>query len=84
MNPKIKIVPKRETIPSFDPNAVAANYIEYYHSPKKAYKQEEITPKIISKIIKEVSQAVNKPVTVKIRKGFDDNSINATEFAKMA
>ncbi len=59
MNPKIKIVPKRETIPSFDPNAVAANYIEYYHSPKKAYKQEEITPKIISKIIKEVSKGIN-------------------------
>ena len=41
-------------------------------------------PGLAAKIIKEVSQAVNKPVTVKIRKGFDDNSINATEFAKMA
>ena len=32
---------------------------KYYHSPKKAYKQEEITPKIISKIIKEVSKGIN-------------------------
>lgn len=41
-------------------------------------------PGLAGKIIKSVSQAVNKPVSVKIRKGFDDNSINAVEFAIMA
>lgn len=39
---------------------------------------------LAAKIIKAVSSAVSKPVTVKIRKGFDDNSVNAVEFAKMA
>lgn len=29
-------------------------------------------------------KAVNKPVTVKIRKGFDDSSVNAVEIAKVA
>ena len=29
-------------------------------------------------------KAVKKPVTVKFRKGFNDQNINAVEFAKMA
>lgn len=36
------------------------------------------------KIIYAVSHAIKKPVTVKIRKGFDENSINAAELAKVA
>ena len=50
-----KIIPKQETRPSFDPNAVAVKYIEYYDSAKAAYSEDKITPKIISKILKEVS-----------------------------
>ncbi len=42
------------------------------------------TPELAAKIIKAVSSAISKPVTVKIRKGFDDNNINAVQFAKMA
>jgi nifR3 family TIM-barrel protein len=41
-------------------------------------------PKLAGKIIYAVSHAVKKPVTVKIRKGFDDESINAVEMAKIA
>jgi nifR3 family TIM-barrel protein len=41
-------------------------------------------PKLAGKIIYAVSHAVKKPVTVKIRKGFDDDSINAVEMAKIA
>ena len=37
-----------------------------------------------SGIIKNVSQAINVPLTVKFRKGYDDEHINAVEFAKMA
>jgi nifR3 family TIM-barrel protein len=40
--------------------------------------------KLAGEIIHAVSQAIKKPVTVKIRKGFDDNSINAVEMAKIA
>lgn len=40
--------------------------------------------KLASKIIKTVSNAISKPLTIKIRKGFDDSDINAVEFAKMA
>lgn len=35
-------------------------------------------------IIRRVSRAVSAPVTVKFRKGFDEEHINAVEFAKMA
>lgn len=42
------------------------------------------TPELAAKIIKAVSSAISKPVTVKIRKGFDDDCINAVQFAKMA
>lgn len=36
-----------------------------------------------AKIIKSVKNAVNLPVSVKFRKGWDNNSVNATDFAKM-
>lgn len=38
---------------------------------------------LAEKIIKACVQATSKPVTVKFRSGFDNNSINAIEFAKM-
>lgn len=41
-------------------------------------------PKKIGQIVKAVSSAVTKPVTIKIRKGFDQNSLNALEVAKIA
>ncbi len=40
-------------------------------------------PKLIGKIVKEVSSATKKPLTIKIRKGFDDDCINALEIAKI-
>ena len=42
------------------------------------------TPELASKIIKEVVRVAKKPVTVKFRMGWDNESINAVEFAKMA
>lgn len=41
-------------------------------------------PKQIGEIVKAVSSAVKKPVTIKIRKGFDENNITAIEAAKIA
>ena len=41
-------------------------------------------PKLVERIVAETVRAVKKPVTVKIRKGFDDNHINAVEIAKIA
>ena len=41
-------------------------------------------PKLAGEIISAVVKSVSKPVTVKIRKGFDDHSINAVEMAKIA
>lgn len=41
-------------------------------------------PALAGKIIRTVSSAVSKPVTVKIRKGFDDDHVNAVEMAKVA
>ena len=40
-------------------------------------------PKLAAKSVEKVVKAINKPVTVKIRKGFDDSCINAVELAKM-
>ena len=36
------------------------------------------------KVLEMMARVLKKPVTVKFRKGFDDNHINAVEFAKMA
>lgn len=41
-------------------------------------------PELVAEIVREVSRATTKPVTVKIRKGWDDESINAVEIAKIA
>lgn len=41
-------------------------------------------PKLAGEIISAVVKSISKPVTVKIRKGFDDNSVNAVEMAKIA
>jgi len=38
---------------------------------------------LASRIIKACVASTNKPITVKFRSGYDDNSINAVEFAKM-
>lgn len=40
-------------------------------------------PKLVEQIVKKVSSAIQKPVTVKIRKGFNDESVNAVEIAKI-
>lgn len=41
------------------------------------------TPELAGKIIESVVKAVDKPVTVKFRKGWDGGSVNAVEFAKV-
>ena len=40
-------------------------------------------PKLAGEIVKAVSSAVELPVTVKFRKGWDENSVNAVELAKI-
>lgn len=40
-------------------------------------------PKLAAEIVSEVKKATSKPVTVKFRKAFDENSINAVDFAKI-
>lgn len=42
------------------------------------------TPELAAEIIRKVSQASSKPLTVKFRKGFTEDTVNAVEFAKMA
>jgi nifR3 family TIM-barrel protein len=41
-------------------------------------------PKLVEKLLSGLVKAVKKPVTVKIRKGFDDTDINAVEIARIA
>lgn len=41
-------------------------------------------PKLVEEIITKTARAIRKPVTVKIRKGFDESHVNAVEIAKIA
>jgi nifR3 family TIM-barrel protein len=41
-------------------------------------------PKLVGEIVYELANRINKPVSVKIRKGFDDAHVNAVEIAKIA
>ena len=40
-------------------------------------------PKLVYDIVSAIVKAIQKPVTVKIRKGFDDEHVNAVEIAKI-
>lgn len=40
-------------------------------------------PKLIGEIVEKTVKAIKKPVTVKIRKGFDEDHVNAVEVAKI-
>lgn len=39
-------------------------------------------PKLAAEIVRKTAMAIKKPVTVKFRKGFNDDMVNAVEFAK--
>ncbi len=41
-------------------------------------------PKLVEEILTKLVKAVSKPVTVKIRKGFNEKTVNAVEIAKIA
>ncbi len=41
-------------------------------------------PKLVYELVREVVRAIRKPVTVKIRKGFDEEHVNAVEIARIA
>lgn len=41
-------------------------------------------PKLVEEIVSKTAKAIKKPVTVKIRKGFDDEHVNAVEIARIA
>lgn len=41
-------------------------------------------PKLVEAILAKLVKAISKPVTVKIRKGFNDENVNAVEIAKIA
>lgn len=40
-------------------------------------------PKLVYEIVSQTARSIQKPVTVKIRKGFNEDSINAVEIAKI-
>lgn len=40
-------------------------------------------PKLVYEIVRALVKAIEKPVTVKIRKGFDDSQVNAVEIARV-
>ena len=41
-------------------------------------------PKLVGEILSAMVRTLKKPVTVEVRKGFDDSSVNAVEIAKIA
>ena len=42
------------------------------------------TPELVGQIVRSLVESQKKPVTIKFRKGFDDDHINAVEIAKIA
>ncbi len=51
------IIPKQDSIPPFDPDAVAVKHIEYYPYGG-TFEEGDITPDLIAKILKEVPKGI--------------------------
>ena len=54
---ELQIIPKQEFIPSVASNAVAVKHIEYYPYGE-TYDEDEITPKLISELLEEISKGI--------------------------
>ena len=52
-----QIISKQEVIPPFDPNMVAIKHIEYYPYGR-SYSEDEITPRLISKLLKQIPKGI--------------------------
>ena len=50
---EFEIIPKQDNIPSFDKDALAVKYIEYYPFGD-TYEEDEITESVISRILNEI------------------------------
>lgn len=51
---ELQIIPKQDTIPKFDPHAIAVQYIEYGHS----YRRDHITEDLVAKILKQIPTGI--------------------------
>jgi len=49
-----KIIPKKETVPEFDHQAIKLKHISYYPFYDGEYEEDEITEELICKILKEI------------------------------
>ena len=54
---ELKVIPKSDMIPSYNPNAVAVKYIED-NSYGRQYEEDEITPDLIARILNEVLKGI--------------------------
>ena len=59
------------------------NYVTSVHPYFYSKNLKNFTEKLVYEIVSRTVRAIQKPVTVKIRKGFDDNHVNAVEIAKI-
>jgi len=56
---ELQMIPKQERIPPFDTRTIKIQRIEYFDPPYKKYKREEITEKIIAKVLKKIPDGIN-------------------------
>lgn len=54
----LKIIPRQNTIPAFDPKAIKLRHIAYYPSDN-VYEENEITEAVISKILGQIPKGTN-------------------------
>lgn len=54
---ELEIIPRQEIIPSFDSGVIAIKHIEYYPYGR-TYSENEITPHLISKILKQIPKGI--------------------------
>ena len=55
---EVKIIPKQESIPAFDPTAIKIKHIDDEDYPYSSYEEDEITEEIIAKILKDIPEGV--------------------------
>ncbi len=56
---QFEIIPKQETIPAFDAQAIKIKHIVYYPARDGEYEQEQITETLISSILRQIPKGIN-------------------------
>lgn len=56
---ELQVLPKQDTIPAFDKQAIKLQHIAYFDAPYNEYEGEEITEDVITEVLRKIPAGIN-------------------------